>query len=117
MMRMSTLAILLVAVAIGVGLFMVKYRVQDLEDQLVDLNREIARDREAIHVLNAEWSLLNDPGRLKDLSGRYLGMAPVPVERVADRARINEQLPVRPEAPEVKPRENPEADSRKEIVQ
>ena len=64
MMRTSTLSILLLAVAIGVGLFMVKYRVQDLEDQLVTLNREIARDRQAIQVLRAEWSHLNEPSRL-----------------------------------------------------
>ena len=98
MMRTSTLSILLLAVAIGVGLFMVKYRVQDLEDQLVTLNREIARDREAIQVLRAEWSHLNEPSRLKVLAERHLDMAPVLVEKVASRAKFNEQFPVRIEA-------------------
>ena len=98
MMRTSTLSILLLAVAIGVGLFMVKYRVQDLEDQLVTLNREIARDREAIQVLRAEWSHLNEPSRLKVLAGRHLDMVPVLVEKVASRAKFNEQFPVRIEA-------------------
>ena len=116
-MRTSTLTILLVAVAIGVGLFMVKYRVQDLEDQLVELNREIAHHREAIHVLNAEWSHLNEPARLKALAGRHLGMAPVPVEQVAERALIEDRIPVRPEAPDAQPAQNSEPDSRKETVQ
>ncbi|MBT6095766.1 MAG: hypothetical protein HOH04_12860 [Rhodospirillaceae bacterium] len=113
-MRSSTLAIVLVAVAIGVGLFMVKYRVQDLEDQLVDINREIARDREAIQVLRAEWSHLNEPQRLRALAGRHLGMAPVVVGQVASRSGFDAQIPVRPEVPEISSAENGTIVSRKE---
>ncbi len=116
-MRSSTLAIILVAVAIGVGLFMVKYRVQDLEDQLVNINREIARDREAIQVLRAEWSHLNEPQRLRALADRHLGMAPVAVEQVASRSGFDDQIPVRPEAPEITAAEGGEIVSRKELSQ
>ncbi len=117
MMRTSSLVILLVAVAVGIGLFMVKYRVQDLEDQLVSLNRSIASDREAIRVLRAEWSHLNEPARLKVLAGRHLGMAAVPVETVATAAELDKQIPVRPKAPDARPLENENPDSRKEKVQ
>jgi cell division protein FtsL len=116
-MRSTTLVIVLVAVAIGVGLFMVKYRVQDLEDQLVQINSEIAKDREAIQVLRAEWSHLNEPDRLRGLADKYLGMKPVPVGHVASRAAMDDKLPVRPKAPDVA-LENPgETDSRKEPSQ
>ena len=65
------------ACAVGLGLYFVKYEVQDLKDDLSATNREIVNEREAIHVLNAEWSLLNDPARLRRLAQRYLGMEPV----------------------------------------
>ena len=95
MMRTSTLSILLSAIAIGIGLFMVKYQVQDLESQLVDLNSQIARDREALQVLRAEWSHLNEPRRLKILATRYLGMAPVTLDKVASRNELNSKIPFR----------------------
>lgn len=117
MMRTSTLAIVLVAVAVGIGLFMVKYRVQDLEDQLVDLNREIARDRESIRVLRAEWSHLNEPARLRALAQRHLGMEPVAVEKIATRSEMDQQIPVRVKAPDTALPENGTPPSRKEKAQ
>jgi cell division protein FtsL len=116
MMRTSSLVILLVTVAVGIGLFMVKYRVQDLEDQLVDLNREIARDRESIRVLRAEWSHLNEPARIRSLAGRYLGMEPVPVSNVASREEIDQQIPARPQKSDTEALGNDAPNSRKEKV-
>lgn len=116
-MRTSSLVILLVAVAVGIGLFMVKYRVQDLEEQLVELNRSIARDRTAIRVLRAEWSHLNEPARLKALANRHLGMAPVPVETITTSAQMDQQIPARTPVPEAHHLENEKLTSRKEKVQ
>ncbi len=59
MIRPSTLLIVLLAVSLSLTLFTVKYQVQDMEDQLIGLNRSITDDRQAIHVLKAEWSYLN----------------------------------------------------------
>ena len=56
MIRPSTLLIVLLAVSLSLTLFTVKYQVQDMEDQLFGLNRSITDDRQAIHVLKAEWS-------------------------------------------------------------
>ena len=98
-MRQSTLALILLTVAVGVGLFLVKYRVQGLEAQLQTLNRDIAQDRERIHVLRAEWSHFNEPDRLRALAGRHLDMMPVQSEQVVERDRMQEKLPERPEAP------------------
>ena len=113
-MKISTLSILLFATAIGIGLFMVKHRVQDLESQLVGLNREIARDREALQVLRAEWSHLNEPRRLKILANRYLGMVPVSLDKVTSRNELNSKIPFRQKTPDTKIAENSEITSRKE---
>lgn len=98
-MRQSTLALILLTVAVGIGLFLVKYRVQSLEAQLQTLNRNIAQDRERIHVLRAEWSHFNEPDRLRALAGRHLDMMPVQSEQFIERDRMEEKLPERPEPP------------------
>ena len=81
-MRHTTLLFLLLAGALSIALFSVKYQVQDLEEELVELNRSIISERQSIHVLNAEWSHLNNPERLGILAERNLGMKP------ADPARM-----------------------------
>ena len=96
-MKMSTLSILLFAVAIGIGLFTVKHRVQDLESQLVNLNRQMVEDREALQVLRAEWSHLNEPKRLKVLAHKYLGMTAITLDKVISRNELIDKIPVRQE--------------------
>lgn len=83
MMRGMTVLWAVLAAAVGVGLFMLKYEVQTLEDRLAGLNRDIYRNQESIHVLKAEWSYLNDPTRLRDLSERLLSMRVVKPSQVA----------------------------------
>ena len=74
--RRTTLLWSLLSVAVVVGLFVIKHRVQDLENQLHALNAEILADRDATQVLEAEWSYLNQPARLEALSRKLLGMKP-----------------------------------------
>lgn len=71
------------AVIIGVGLFLLKYEVSDLDAKLAAVNQEIYDNKEAIHVLKAEWSYLNDPDRLRDLNDRHLGLQPILPVRIA----------------------------------
>ena len=73
-MRPSTLLWSILGIAVVIGLFVIKHRVQDLEDRLHVLNAEIITDRDATQVLQAEWSYLNQPTRLEALSRRLLGM-------------------------------------------
>lgn len=82
MIRHSTLLTLLLAAAISLVMFSVKYEVQDLEDELSRLNRSIVADRQAIHVLKAEWSHLNNPERLRSLARRHLGLKPVEAKQL-----------------------------------
>ena len=75
-MRRSTILWSVLCIAVVIGLFVVKHRVQDLEDRLQALNAEILSDRDATQVLEAEWSYLNQPARLEALSRKLLGMEP-----------------------------------------
>ncbi|WP_185961383.1 hypothetical protein [Telmatospirillum sp. J64-1] len=94
MIRGITLLWAVIAVVLGVGLFMLKYEVQEQEDHLARLNRDIRAHQESIHVLRAEWAFLNDPARLRELSQRHLGLKPLgPTHMLAAVA----DLPMRPE--------------------
>ncbi len=68
--------------AMSSGLFQLKYAVQEREDQLASLNRELIASEEAVHVLNAEWSYLNRPDRIAKLAARHLDLAPMAPEQV-----------------------------------
>lgn len=68
---------LALALGIGFGLFQLKYQVQRHEARLAQLNRQILESQEAIHVLKAEWSYLNQPERIEALARKYLALQPL----------------------------------------
>lgn len=51
--------------------YKVNYQVQEAEDRVASLQREINRERSKIAVLGAEWAYLNRPERLRALSETY----------------------------------------------
>ena len=88
MIRTSTLVWLGLAIVMGSGLFYLKYEVQDLEQSLVRLNTEVRDNKQALHVLRAEWSYLNQPDRLARLSRRYLDLVALAPERITTLADL-----------------------------
>jgi cell division protein FtsL len=91
MMSRAILLWTFLATVSGIGLFIVADRVQMLEAELARTNREVLQEEEAIHVLRAEWSYLNEPSRLAALVARHLDMQP---PSSAQRLRI-EDVPLR----------------------
>ncbi|MBL8629710.1 MAG: hypothetical protein JNM81_08790 [Rhodospirillaceae bacterium] len=81
-MKLTAIMWAALTIVVGVSLFMLKYKVQGLEDQLQATYVQIEKDRTAIRVLDAEWTYLNDPGRLRRLSEQYLGFAPPAASQV-----------------------------------
>ena len=68
--KQTTVLFLVLAGGLALVLFSVKYKVQDLEDELNALNREIASEHPNVHVLNAEFSHLVEARRLRRLARR-----------------------------------------------
>ena len=91
MIGRGTIVWLALAIVAGIGLFQVSYRVQSLEDELTRVNRQILQERDTIHVLRAEWSYLNEPTRLAELTQRHLALSPLGASQMV---RI-EDLPLR----------------------
>jgi cell division protein FtsL len=72
------LLIHMVCVAVlAIGLYMVKYSVQDVQRNVASLKTELAREKESLHLLNAEWAYLNRPDRLRQLADRHLDLVPL----------------------------------------
>jgi hypothetical protein len=95
MIRPSTFLWMGLAGAVGFGLFQLKHEVQALEDEMFRLNRSIVAEQQAIHVLKAEWSYINQPQRLSSLASRHLDLQPMKPTQLGGLA----DLPVRGEEP------------------
>lgn len=95
MIRIGTIVWFVVLALLGVGLFQVKYAVQAKERDLRAVNRQITADRQILRVLEAEWSYLNDPVRLADLTRRHTDLAPAMANQIARFDALRE----RPAAP------------------
>jgi cell division protein FtsL len=79
-MKMTRGGVLLVCVILFAsvfGLFRVKYSVQYLHKDVQEMKRQIDQEKSTIHILNAEWTFLNQPKRLKELASRYLELKEV----------------------------------------
>jgi len=91
-MRRASLVWLLLVLLAGGALFFLKFRVHELEGELVRLNRTLLAEQEALHVLAAEWSYLSRPERLAELSHRLLTLQPLAPEQLVP----IEAVPLRP---------------------
>jgi hypothetical protein len=96
MIRPGTVLWLLVVITVGYAMFQVKYEVMQQEDALARINREIADTRDQIRVLDAEWSYLSQPNRLKRLASRYLDLFPISAAQIVELSAIPERPTAQP---------------------
>ena len=58
----------LAVMALAFWAYQENYRTQKVAKEVRQLQSQIAREREALAVLNAEWAYLNRPDRLRELA-------------------------------------------------
>jgi hypothetical protein len=61
----------------ALGIYLVKYRVQDLQKEVAATNSAIAHEREATELLIAEWHYLSTPKRIAAMQQKYLQLVPL----------------------------------------
>ena len=83
------------------ALFHTSYQVQALGEDLAGLNRTIIHEQEAIQILKAEWSYMNDPNRIEEMARRHLILGPTTSDQmITSVAGIPQRLqPVDPNNP------------------
>lgn len=68
----SLLGWLFLIVVASYAMFHISYEVEQVENELYAVNRQTIEEQEAIHVLRAEWSHVNRPENLRELSQELL---------------------------------------------
>lgn len=79
----------------GFFLFQTSHESQLLEEKLARLNGKIMREQETIQILRAEWSYLNELGRIETLARNHLSLHPI----AAQQLMVLAQVPMRPVPP------------------
>jgi hypothetical protein len=91
-----TLAITLL---VSLALYRLAHEVRTLEGELADMDRVLVDERQAIGVLEAEWSYLARPAAVQARALRHLDLVPLTarqVVQVADLPTRQERLRVEP---------------------
>ncbi len=79
-----------VGVLASFGLYTLKYRVQALKNEVLAAETQLREEKKNLHVLTAEWTYLNRPERLRQLTAKYLAIKPVHGPQLADFATLPE---------------------------
>lgn len=92
---------LLILAMIGgaIATYQIKNETEALTEKVARLHASVAREREEIAMLKAEWSLLTQPSRLQALVAKYqehFMLEPFLVSQVA----TLDEIPMRPEPEE-----------------
>ena len=92
MKRVTRLLWPLLFAGLVTGLYHLKAQVEEQEKELARIQRAIEDEREAIQVLRAEWSYLNQPERLRRIAGARLELQPVSQRQLASLERLAQRL-------------------------
>lgn len=81
MPRFSMMVWVAMIISAAVGLYHVKYAVQDMQAEVAQLEWQIEQERESLHVVAAEWAYLSRPERVQQLSEKHLKLVPIAAQQ------------------------------------
>ena len=93
MIRFVNAAAVALLMLVCFGLYNGVHRVKAQEQALGKLKGQFAQEAEAIRVLKAEWSYLNQPERLQALARRHLALAPTGASQITVLASLPLKAP------------------------
>jgi hypothetical protein len=93
MIRFVEVVMVAATIVVAIALYAVKYDTGHVANNIAGLKQQIAEQREAIVILRAEWSLLNQPGRLQQLTEDNLALKPVQAGQMKMFADVPEMPP------------------------
>lgn len=99
MIRVINLVLFCTSLAVLVGVYGLKYAVEDIASEKTALERKIDRQTGELSLLKADWSYLNQPAHVGPIVARHqeaLGLVPANQEQFG---RMD-NLPMRPAAPD-----------------
>jgi cell division protein FtsL len=63
-------------------LFEIKYKVKEIRKEISQLDNEILKAKEDIHILKAEWSYVTKPETLGKMAQKKLSLVPIDPKKV-----------------------------------
>jgi hypothetical protein len=93
MIRPITCLAFLLACGSGLYLYQSKHRVKLLDEQIAQTVKSTDALREQTRMLSAEWTLLNDPERLRQLATQFLTLQTVSPNQFTSLADLDSRLP------------------------
>jgi hypothetical protein len=99
MIRVINLVLFCMSLAALVGVYGLKYAVEDIAAEKVSIERKIDRQTGELSLLKADWSYLNQPAHVGPIVARHqeaLALIPIGQEQFG---RMD-NLPMRPAAPD-----------------
>jgi hypothetical protein len=95
MIRLINMCVIAVLVLAAADVYKIKFESTHQAERLAKLRTEVRNEREAIATLRAEWSRLDNPARIQDLTARHLALKPIEPRQLE---RLD-HLPERPPQP------------------
>ncbi|WP_421722836.1 cell division protein FtsL [Bauldia sp.] len=108
--RIFSVLLLGIMIAGAIVTYNLKHEAEETANKVARLHANVAREREAIALLKAEWSLLTQPSRLQTLIAKYddhFRLQPFSAEQVA----TLDEIPLRPTETEAEAATTPNADA------
>ncbi len=99
-LRITALIYMACFAALSMGLYLVKYSVQNIQRDVVAMKSDLAHEKESLHLLKAEWAYLNRPERLQRLASEHLELVPLDARKIEDVAVLPAAASVDAHAPE-----------------
>lgn len=98
-MRLINLIVVVALVLAAAYVYKIKFDSTVQAERVAKIRIEIARERDKVAALRAEWSKLDNPSRIEGLVKRHLALKPVDPTQLEN----FDQLPLRPPPPPADP--------------
>ena len=90
-------AILVLTVLVsGFFLYTLEHQTRGLERQIVKLDLGIVEEQDNVKFLNAEWSSLTRPDRLRTLALQHLGLKTMQAQQIVKLEELGQRVPAEP---------------------
>ncbi len=96
MLRTLNTLLVIAVLAAGFVIYSLEHRTRGAEQRIAAINEEMAKERDAMKLLNVEWSYLTRPSRLERIARENLGLRPVDVLQIARPDEVDARLAPRP---------------------
>jgi hypothetical protein len=100
MIRLINICVIAALVFAAADVYKIKFESIRQAERLAKLRMEVRQERESIATLRAEWSKLDNPARIEELSTRHLLLKTIDARQFDKLDRLPERPPPPPDASE-----------------